>query len=200
MSNAGSSSTTAVRKHETEFDGWHEPIVESPVAAPVAAVRTPPRRPASEYEAAVLIARWIERRFDQVFWRCERCDRESPYATAHYHAYVSNFGICASCHNETRDDDLQREFDDMDLKRSRFDPDYSSTDNLRWVGPRHARETRRVETMHNRRLDQDPERFFVHKERFDRFHEELMAVTWHPSRVSHWLEQGEEVLDMMMGV
>lgn len=32
------------------------------------------------------------------------------------------------------------------------------------------------------------------------FKEELMATAWHPNRVEKWLEQGEEVLDMMMGV
>jgi hypothetical protein len=207
MANAGSFYTnTAVHQHGTEYDGWHEPL-ESPMAAPVAAVqmrpRTPPRRPASEYEAAVMIARWVERRFDQVFWRCHRCDRESPYATAHYHAYVSNFGICHSCHNETLHDDLQSESDDWDRGRTPSDPDYSGYStggSLRWVGPRHTRERRRIEAMHNRRLDQDPGRFAIHKEQFDRFHEELMAKAWHPSRVSHWLEQGEDVLDMMMGV
>jgi len=38
------------------------------------------------------------------------------------------------------------------------------------------------------------------KIRFDSLHEELMAVAWHPDRVSKWLDHGEDVLDMMMGV
>ncbi len=42
--------------------------------------------------------------------------------------------------------------------------------------------------------------FARHKTRFDRFHEELMAKTWHPTRVARWLEHGEAVLDMMLGV
>ena len=39
----------------------------------------------------------------------------------------------------------------------------------------------------------------LRKEKFDAIHEELMMATWHPDRVSKWLEQGEDVLDMMMG-
>jgi hypothetical protein len=39
----------------------------------------------------------------------------------------------------------------------------------------------------------------LHKERFPKIHEELMAATWHPKRVEAWLTHGEEVLDMMMG-
>lgn len=38
------------------------------------------------------------------------------------------------------------------------------------------------------------------KARFSTIHEELMMKAWHPDRVSKWLEAGESVLDMMMGV
>lgn len=37
------------------------------------------------------------------------------------------------------------------------------------------------------------------KERLAILREELMMATWHPNRVSKWLEAGEDVLDMMMG-
>ncbi len=37
------------------------------------------------------------------------------------------------------------------------------------------------------------------KHRLSLIKEELMASTWHPNRVSAWLEAGEDVLDMMMG-
>lgn len=36
-------------------------------------------------------------------------------------------------------------------------------------------------------------------ERYELIHEELMQKAWHPRRVERWLEQGEAVLDMMMG-
>lgn len=42
--------------------------------------------------------------------------------------------------------------------------------------------------------------FFTHRARFALFHEELMQKAWHPIRVARWLEAGEEVLDMMMGL
>lgn len=190
MANAGSSYThTAVHPHGTEYDGWHEPLV--------AAVQTPPpRRPASRYEAAVIIARWIVRRFDEVFWTCKRCERWGPCVPQH-HRYISNFGICESCHNETRDDDLQSDIDFRTgrFARSRFDPDYDGMDNLRWVGPRNTREHLRAWAVHDKRL----EPMYLHKKRFSMFQEELMKVTWHPSRVAKWLEQGKDVLDMMMG-
>lgn len=35
--------------------------------------------------------------------------------------------------------------------------------------------------------------------RMNALKEELMAAAWHPKRVEAWLNQGEEVLDMMMG-
>jgi len=40
----------------------------------------------------------------------------------------------------------------------------------------------------------------IQKERYDQIHEELMQVAWHRDRVSKWLDHGEDVLDMMMGV
>ena len=204
MANAGgNNNNTSVRKHEAvtgeghrvEDDGWHEPYETTVPKAPKEAPKTPPKRYMTRYQAAMIIVRWVERRFDQVFWRCERCDRESPYAPSYHHSRVSNFGICESCHSEQRQDDLQRDFDDFDLKRSRFDPDYDGMDNLRWVGPRNTREHLRAWAVHDKRADPR----YMYKKRFAMFHEELMMVTWHPSRVAKWLEMGEDVLDMMMG-
>ena len=40
----------------------------------------------------------------------------------------------------------------------------------------------------------------LRKSRYDALFEELMMATWRPDRVSKWLEAGEDVLDMMMGV
>jgi hypothetical protein len=40
----------------------------------------------------------------------------------------------------------------------------------------------------------------LRKSRYDALFEELMMAAWHPDRVSKWLDQGEDVLDMMMGV
>jgi len=39
----------------------------------------------------------------------------------------------------------------------------------------------------------------LRKSRYDALFEELMMATWRPDRVSKWLDQGEDVLDMMMG-
>lgn len=39
----------------------------------------------------------------------------------------------------------------------------------------------------------------LRKQRFELFHEDLVAKAWHPDRVSKWLEQGEHVLDNIMG-
>lgn len=41
--------------------------------------------------------------------------------------------------------------------------------------------------------------FLRTQERMNALKEELMMSTWHPTRVSAWLEKGEDVLDMMMG-
>ena len=43
------------------------------------------------------------------------------------------------------------------------------------------------------------ERLTAQRKQFRILHEELMMATWHPDRVSKWLDQGEDVLDMMMG-
>jgi hypothetical protein len=40
----------------------------------------------------------------------------------------------------------------------------------------------------------------LRKSRYDALFEELMMAAWRPDRVSKWLEAGEDVLDMMMGV
>jgi hypothetical protein len=204
MPETGVSYNTAVHKHETAtgeghrvVDDWHEPYSNEPVTPPKAQPKAL-KRPATAYEAAMVIARWIDRRFPQVFWYCKRCVRWGPCAPEH-HSRVSNFGICESCHNETRDEDLQIgciDFRAGRFARSRFDPDYDGMDNLRWVGPRHTREHRRAWAVHDKRL----EPFYWHKKQFVRYHEELMAAAWHPTRVAGWLEQGEDVLDMMMGV
>lgn len=37
-------------------------------------------------------------------------------------------------------------------------------------------------------------------ERYELLHEPLMMAAWHPNRVSKWLEQGEHVLDNLMGL
>ncbi len=44
------------------------------------------------------------------------------------------------------------------------------------------------------------ERLTAQRKQFRILHEELMASCWHPRRVEAWLTQGEDVLDMMMGV
>lgn len=44
------------------------------------------------------------------------------------------------------------------------------------------------------------ERLTAQRRQFRILHEELMMATWRPDRVSKWLEAGEDVLDMMMGV
>jgi hypothetical protein len=40
----------------------------------------------------------------------------------------------------------------------------------------------------------------LRKSLFGMYHEELMAKAWHPTRVARWLDAGEEILDMMLGV
>jgi hypothetical protein len=179
------------------WDDWHEslPTPRAPPTTPAPKVKAKPQFRTID-DAALFIVRWVERRFDQVFWTCRRCVRWGPCVPEH-HSRVSNFGICESCHNEVTDDDLQS---DVNYRygryaRSRFDPDYDGMDNLRWVGPRNTRDNLRAWAVHDKRL----EPFYWHKKQFVHYHEELMAAAWHPSRVAKWLEQGEDVLDMMMG-
>jgi hypothetical protein len=203
MANAGSSNNnTSVLAHEAAtgggrrvVDDWHEPYYDEP--APVTPPKAP-KRPLTAARAAKLIRRWLVWRFDKVFWYCARCSRRGP-ALPEHHSRISNFGICESCHNDALDDDLQADVNDHDMGRTPSDPDYTGYSTggcLRWVGPRFERDNSFASRVQAKRLDP----FYWHKKQFDRYHEELMAVAWHPSRVAKWLEQGEDVLDMMMGV
>jgi hypothetical protein len=161
MSNAGSSSTTiAVRKHETEFVGH---AVE-----------------------------------------CADC-RKAPATRTFLHMTKGHFPLCDDCFMDADHEEDYLEYCDGYCRGPPPLPDAPVCRHCErlvrrcscrspWHAPWDAGCLRCVN------CSGVADRFFAHKTRFDRFHEELMAKAWHPSRVARWLEHGEEVLDMMLGV
>lgn len=79
--------------------------------------------------AAKVIATWIERRFYKEFWSCKRCGWER-FSLPVYQRYISNYGVCESCHFYEDSEQMDYEADagpctEFHFMRAR-----------RWVGPR----------------------------------------------------------------
>lgn len=107
--------------------------------------------------AARAIAAWVEKRYQNVFWHCNRCGK-SEYATPFHHSWISNFGVCKGCHDEEDSEQMDDEGACDNCGNcyvcrgtSKYMKEFHARRALRWVGPRTKKNNQRVEALIEKR-------------------------------------------------